>query len=108
MKDLHDMVEEHRITSPLDSEIGDGDHGINLSIGFRAVIDKLEEMMQKQMIFLLKKGGHDAPWQAACISPYGAFMKLGDDVKGKIVTFEEFCGWSLMVSRLFARKRNWR
>ena len=45
MKDLHEMIEEQRdYLTGLDSEIGDGDHGINLSIGFREVINQLEKI----------------------------------------------------------------
>ncbi len=99
MKDLHDMIEVQRdYLTGLDSDIGDGDHGINLSIGFRAVVEKLEAMDAETedissflrkvgMTLLGKVGGASGPL-------YGSFfMKAGDDVKGKTeVTFEEFCG----------------
>lgn len=99
MKDLHEMIEEQRdYLTGLDSEIGDGDHGINLSIGFREVINQLEKidaetedissfLRKVGMILLGKVGGASGPL-------YGSlFMKAGADVKGKTeVTFEEFCG----------------
>lgn len=91
------MFEEHRDElSQLDSDIGDGDHGINMSIGFRAVEKQLDEIYDTTddissfykkvgMVILGKVGGAAGPL-------YGSlFMKAGDDVKGKqSITFEEF------------------
>lgn len=90
------MFEEHRdYLSQLDSDIGDGDHGINMSIGFREVEKQLEKLYEETedissfyrkvgMIILGKVGGAAGPL-------YGSlFMKAGDDVKGKNeLTFEE-------------------
>ena len=73
MKDLHEMIEEQRdYLTGLDSEIGDGDHGINLSIGFREVINQLEKidaetedissfLRKVGMILLGKVGGTSGP-----------------------------------------------
>lgn len=73
MKDLHEMIEEQRdYLTGLDSEIGDGDHGINLSIGFREVINQLEKidaetddissfLRKVGMILLGKVGGASGP-----------------------------------------------
>ncbi len=91
------MFEEHRDElSQLDSDIGDGDHGINMSIGFRAVEKQLDEIYETTddissfyrkvgMVILGKVGGAAGPL-------YGSlFMKAGDDVKGKqTLNFEEF------------------
>lgn len=91
------MFEEHRdYLSKLDSDIGDGDHGINMSIGFREVEKQLEKVYEETddiagfykkvgMIILGKVGGAAGPL-------YGSlFMKAGDDVKGKnTLTFPEF------------------
>ncbi len=91
------LFEEHRDElSQLDSDIGDGDHGINMSIGFRAVEKQLDEMYDATddissfykkvgMVILGKVGGAAGPL-------YGSlFMKAGDDVKGKqSITFDEF------------------
>ncbi len=91
------LFEEYRDElSQLDSDIGDGDHGINMSIGFRAVEKQLDEMYDATddissfyrkvgMVILGKVGGAAGPL-------YGSlFMKAGDDVKGKqSITFEEF------------------
>lgn len=91
------MFEEYRDElSQLDSDIGDGDHGINMSIGFRAVEKQLDDIYEATddissfnkkmgMIILGKVGGAAGPL-------YGSlFMKAGDDVKGKqSITFEEY------------------
>ena len=83
------MFEEHRdYLSKLDSDIGDGDHGVNMSIGFREVEKQLDKIYEETediasfykkvgMIILGKVGGAAGPL-------YGSlFMKAGDDVKGK-------------------------
>jgi len=99
LKEMQILIEEQRDhLSKLDSEIGDGDHGINLSIGFREVVLKLESIEAENpdiagllkkvgMILLGKVGGSSGPL-------YGSFfIKAGDNVKGKYeVNFPEFCG----------------
>lgn len=98
IKDLKQLFEEKRdYLSELDSEIGDGDHGLNLSIGFREVEKQIEKInnesediatILKKIGFILlgKVGGSSGPL-------YGSFfMKAGDKIKGKNkVTFNEFC-----------------
>lgn len=95
--EIAQKVEEERdYLSHLDSEIGDGDHGINLSIGFRGVKEQLDIIVEEApdidtilkktgMILLSKVGGASGPL-------YGSFfMKMGADVKGKDeITFQEF------------------
>jgi dihydroxyacetone kinase-like protein len=97
--ELAKMAEEQRNhLSHLDSEIGDGDHGVNLSIGFREVTKRTEEFLAETddissflrkvgMALLGKVGGASGPL-------YGSlFMSMGDDVKGQeTVTFDEFIG----------------
>lgn len=91
------LAEENRdYWTKLDSNIGDGDHGINLSIGFRAVMANLEENLDKAedvttllkksgMLLLNKVGGASGPL-------YGSFfIKMGKDAAGKVeVSFSEF------------------
>lgn len=70
----------------LDQAIGDGDHGINLANGLRAVREKLNEVEANDLAGLLKRvgmmivsnvGGTAGPL-------YGmAFMKAGEPVAGK-------------------------
>lgn len=97
-KQLALMAEENRDhLSKLDSDIGDGDHGINLTIGFREVSKQLPtleqttadiaELMKKVgMILLSKVGGASGPL-------YGSFfMKMATHIANKQqVTFKEFC-----------------
>lgn len=97
-KKIADMAEQNRDhLSQLDSDIGDGDHGINLTIGFREVSKQLDilsettadiaELMKKVgMILLSKVGGASGPL-------YGSFfMKMANHTAGKqSVTFKEFC-----------------
>lgn len=97
-KKLAEMAEQNRDhLSKLDSDIGDGDHGINLTIGFREVEKQLPtlsettadiaELMKKVgMILLSKVGGASGPL-------YGSFfMKMATHTAGKQeVTFKEFC-----------------
>lgn len=94
------MFEENRdFLSQLDSDIGDGDHGINMSIGFREVEKQLDKIYEETedissfsrkvgMVILGKVGGAAGPL-------YGSlFMKAGDDVKGKNeLSFNELVGF---------------
>lgn len=78
----------------LDNEIGDGDHGINLARGFKAVEEKLPTFADKDIGAILKGVG------TALVSTVGgasgplygtAFMKAGNVCKGKTsITADEF------------------
>lgn len=95
IKDLINLAEGKRdYFTDLDSAIGDGDHGLNLSIGFREVNKNLETWSVENLTTLFKKvgmallskvGGSAGPL-------YGSFfMKFGDPANGKDeVNFEEF------------------
>ena len=77
---------EKDLLTELDSAIGDGDHGINMARGAKAVMEKLPSLIEKDTGALLKGigmaivssvGGASGPL-------YGtAFMKAGDAHKGK-------------------------
>ncbi|AOT71292.1 dihydroxyacetone kinase subunit DhaL [Geosporobacter ferrireducens] len=96
IEDLAAIVEEQRdYLTGLDSAIGDGDHGLNLSIGFREVSKNLSEWQKENLTILFKKigmallgkvGGSAGPL-------YGSlFMKMGEPAGGKdVVDFNEFC-----------------
>ncbi len=95
IKDLATMVEEQRdYLTKLDSDIGDSDHGINLTIGFREVTKKLPEWENENLTSLFKKvgmallgkvGGAAGPLYG------GLFMKFGEPADNKDeVTFQEF------------------
>lgn len=96
--DLIELAEEKKdYYTDLDSAIGDGDHGMNLSIGFREVNDHIDEWSQENVNTFYKKvgqalldkvGGSSGPL-------YGSFfMKFGLPIKKKGAdegaTFEEF------------------
>lgn len=95
VEDLVVLAEEKKdYFTELDSAIGDGDHGMNLSIGFREVNKNLESWKSEDINTLYKNvgtalldkvGGSSGPL-------YGSFfMKFGLPVKGKEeVTFDEF------------------
>lgn len=51
-------IEENKnMLTELDAAIGDADHGINMSRGFRSVVQKLEESKEEDIAAVLKKVG---------------------------------------------------
>ena len=98
IEDLIPWIEDRKeYFTDLDSAIGDGDHGINLSVGFREVASHLDEWKGENVATLYKNvgkalldkvGGSAGPL-------YGSFfMKFGVPVKKKGpdegVTADEF------------------
>ncbi|MBD3879962.1 MAG: dihydroxyacetone kinase subunit L [Quinella sp. 1Q5] len=80
------IEEQKDFLTELDNEIGDGDHGINLARGFKAVEEKLPTFADKDIGAILKGVG------TALVSTVGgasgplygtAFMKAGNVCKGK-------------------------
>lgn len=94
MAELSEEQRDH--WTALDSNIGDGDHGINLSIGFRGVSANMEDFLAntEDIASLLKKSGMTLLSKVGGASGplYGSFfMKMGKDVSGKCeVSFQEF------------------
>ena len=86
-------VEKDFLTQ-LDNEIGDGDHGINLARGFKAVLEKLPTFADKDIGAILKAVGMELVSTVGGASGplYGtAFMKAGNVCKGKFeLTDSEF------------------
>lgn len=87
VKNIGKVMEENKdFLTELDLAIGDGDHGINMNKGFKAVIDKLENtpintiqdvFKNTAMALISNIGGASGPL-------YGtAFMKAGSVVLGK-------------------------
>lgn len=87
VKNIDKVMEENKeFLTELDLAIGDGDHGINMNKGFKAVIDKLENtpintiqdvFKNTGMALISNIGGASGPL-------YGtAFMKAGSVVLGK-------------------------
>lgn len=95
IKDLAAMIEEQRdYLTKLDSDIGDSDHGINLTIGFREVTKKLPEWGNENLTSLFKKVGMTLLGKVggAAGPLYGGFfMKFGEPADNKDeVNFIEF------------------
>lgn len=86
------IIENKEYLTDLDRAIGDADHGINMSKGFSAVNDKLDEMKGKDWGSILKTvamtlistvGGASGPL-------YGtAFLKASTVVNGKMEIDQE-------------------
>lgn len=97
------MAEHRQELTDFDQAIGDGDHGINMSRGFKAVIEKLPTVEDKNIDDILKSVGMTLVSTVGGASGplYGtAFMKAGAAVKGKeelsnedvILAFDEAVG----------------
>jgi dihydroxyacetone kinase-like protein len=72
--------------SELDAAIGDGDHGLNMSRGFTAVVEKIKDEQGKDIGDILKKTGMTLVSTVGGASGplYGtAFMKAGVAISGK-------------------------
>jgi dihydroxyacetone kinase-like protein len=97
------MAEHRQELTDFDQAIGDGDHGINMSRGFKAVLEKLPTVEDKNIDDILKAVGMTLVSTVGGASGplYGtAFMKAGAAVKGKeelsdqdvILAFDEAVG----------------
>jgi dihydroxyacetone kinase-like protein len=95
LEEIAKVIEEKKsYLTELDAVIGDGDHGLNMSKGFRAVGQKLRECTGEDVGEILKKTG------MALVSNVGgaagplygtAFMKAGMSLTGKAeVDMEDF------------------
>ncbi|WKY48895.1 dihydroxyacetone kinase subunit DhaL [Eubacteriaceae bacterium ES3] len=80
------MTEHRQELTDLDQAIGDGDHGINMSRGMKAVMEKLPTFEEKAVDEIFKSVGMTLVSTVGGASGplYGtAFMKAGMAVKGK-------------------------
>ena len=87
LTNIKEKIEKNKAyLSELDATIGDGDHGINMSKGFNAVVEKLKDDKGEDVSLILKKTG------MALVSTVGgasgplygtAFMKAAMAVNGK-------------------------
>ena len=88
------IIAEKDFLTELDNEIGDGDHGINLSRGFKSVLELLPTLTDKDIGTILKGVGTQLVSTVGGASGplYGtAFMKAGNVCKGKTeLTTAEF------------------
>lgn len=80
-------IEEHaQELTDLDQAIGDGDHGINMNRGFKAVMEKLPTFEDKSIDTILKQVGMTLVSTVGGASGplYGtAYLRAGNAVKGK-------------------------
>jgi len=86
------MAEHRQELTDLDQAIGDGDHGINMSRGFKAVLEKLPTVEDKGIDEILKTVGMTLVSTVGGASGplYGtAFMKAGMSTKGKEALSDE-------------------
>ena len=84
---INEKIEENKeYLTELDAAIGDGDHGLNMTKGFKAVVDKLKDDDGSNVGNILKKAG------MALVSNVGgaagplygtAFMKAGAKLNSK-------------------------
>ncbi|HHY45781.1 MAG TPA: dihydroxyacetone kinase subunit L [Firmicutes bacterium] len=87
LNEIADAIEKNQdYLSELDSALGDGDHGVSMTIGWRAVKEKLPELAGKDIGTILKTVGMTLVSSVgAAMGPlYGTgFMRAGMAVDGK-------------------------
>lgn len=81
-----DFESQQAYLNELDSAIGDGDHGISMTIGFRAVVDGLPGLASQDIGTMLMKSG--VAFNSKAASTIGilmatAFMRAGKAVQGR-------------------------
>ncbi len=88
------LAENKEYLTQLDSAIGDADHGINMSKGFKAVVDRISQMQDKDCGSILKTTGMTLVSTVGGASGplYGtAFMRAGQVVGSKTeLNFDDF------------------
>jgi len=88
------IAENKDYLTQLDSAIGDADHGINMSKGFKAVVDRISQMKDKDCGSILKTAGMTLVSTVGGASGplYGtAFMRAGQVVGSKTeLNFDDF------------------
>ncbi|WP_026887658.1 dihydroxyacetone kinase subunit DhaL [Clostridium beijerinckii] len=87
LEQISEKIDENKAyLSELDAAIGDGDHGLNMSKGFKAVIEKIKDDDGNDIGGILKKSGMALVSNVGGASGplYGtAFMKAAVSVNGK-------------------------
>jgi dihydroxyacetone kinase-like protein len=87
LKKISEKIDENKAyLSELDAAIGDGDHGLNMNKGFKAVIEKIKDDDGSDIGGILKKSGMALVSNVGGASGplYGtAFMKAAVSVNGK-------------------------
>jgi phosphoenolpyruvate---glycerone phosphotransferase subunit DhaL len=84
---LANTIEENRdFLSGLDSETGDGDHGLNLAMGFRDIKQNMDTWRDRDLTSLFRKAGMAVLGKVGGASGplYGSFfMQFGEGAAGK-------------------------
>jgi phosphoenolpyruvate---glycerone phosphotransferase subunit DhaL len=58
LRKINSVMEENKLyLSELDAAIGDGDHGLNMSKGFAAVVDKIDTLQDDDISNIIKASG---------------------------------------------------
>ncbi|NOW03706.1 dihydroxyacetone kinase subunit DhaL [Clostridium beijerinckii] len=87
LEKISEKIDENKAyLSELDAAIGDGDHGLNMSKGFKAVVEKIKDDDGNDIGGILKKSGMALVSNVGGASGplYGtAFMKAAVSVNGK-------------------------
>lgn len=87
LKKINEAMDKNKaFLTELDATIGDGDHGLNMSKGFNAVVEKVKDESGNNIGDILKKAGMALVSNVGGASGplYGtAFMKAAGEVNGK-------------------------
>jgi len=95
LKSIDKVLDNNKLyLSELDAKIGDGDHGLNMNKGFKAVVQKIDTMPDNDIGNIIKGSGMALVSNVGGASGplYGtAFMKASISVEGKYeVSIEDF------------------
>lgn len=95
LKAINKILDDNKLyLSELDAKIGDGDHGINMNKGFKAVVQKIDTMPDNDIGNIIKGSGMALVSNVGGASGplYGtAFMKASISVAGKVeISIEDF------------------
>lgn len=95
LKSINKVLDDNKLyLSELDAKIGDGDHGLNMNKGFKAVVKKIDTMPDDDIGNIIKGSGMALVSNVGGASGplYGtAFMKASISVAGKSeISIEDF------------------
>jgi phosphoenolpyruvate---glycerone phosphotransferase subunit DhaL len=104
-----DVVEEHASAlTKLDAAIGDGDHGTNMARGFRAVVQRVDGLTDKDfnslfkavaMALIGKVGGASGPLYGSFYIGMGKQLGSGDEASDQELAAALRSGYDSVVTR---------
>ncbi|HEX8863434.1 MAG TPA: dihydroxyacetone kinase subunit DhaL [Actinomycetes bacterium] len=104
-----DVVEEHASAlTKLDAAIGDGDHGTNMARGFRAVVQRVDGLTDKDfnslfkavaMALIGKVGGASGPLYGSFYMGMGKQLASGDEASDQELAAALRAGYDGVVAR---------